>query len=122
MSIFNINDFDDAILDIIRCDEEEYLIHKWTPNGKENSTSRENSIRYGSRLRVREGEAAIFVYPQENGKMHDYIPGPVDRSIHTDNFPVLSNIVGSLFGGSSPFIAEIYFCNLQGNLQIKRIL
>ena len=44
-----------------------------------NSTSRENAIRYGSSLRVKEGEVAVFVYKQKgNGVMQYFIVGPYD--------------------------------------------
>ena len=41
-----------------------------------------------------------------------FIVGPYDQTIKTANFPILTNIVGSAFGGTSPFQAEIYFMNL----------
>ncbi len=107
-------------MNVIRCDEENYLVWKWTPLGQDpNTTSRENSIRYGSSLRVKDGEVAVFVYNQKNGTMQDFIEGPFDDTIKTDNFPVLAIIVGMAFGGNSPFQAEVYFSNLQGNNQIK---
>ena len=109
-----------GIMDVIRCDEENYLIWKWRPCEQEvNSTSKENAIRYGSSLRVKDGEMAIFVYKQDNGQMMDFIVGPYDGTIKTDNFPILTSIVGLAFGGESPFQEEIYFVNLQGNNQIK---
>ena len=107
-------------MNVIRCDEPEYLVWKWRPEGQEaNSTSRENSIRYGSSLRVKDGEVAVFVYKQKDGTMQDFIVGPYDDTIKTANFPILSSIVGLAFGGESPFQAEIYFINLQGNNQVK---
>ena len=109
-----------GILNVIRCDEQEYLVWKWRPEGQAvNSTTRENSIRYGSSLRVKDGEVAVFVYKQKDGTMQDFIEGPYDDTIKTANFPVLSSIVGLAFGGESPFQAEIYFINLAGNVQIK---
>jgi len=108
-----------GLMDIIRCDEQEYLVHKWSPSGVSNTSNKENSIRFGSSLRVKEGELAIFVYKQKDGSMYDYIHGPTDEIIKTENFPILTNIIGSAFGGSSPFQAEIYFINLSGNVQIK---
>ena len=106
-------------MDVIRCDEQEYLVWKWRPSGEANSTHKENAIRYGSSLRVKEGEVAVFVYKQDNGEMQDFIVGPHDDTIKTANFPVLTNIVGLAFGGNSPFQAEIYFINLSGNIQIR---
>lgn len=109
-----------GILNVIRCDEPEYLVWKWRPAGNEaNSTNRENSIRYGSSLRVKDGEVAVFVYKQKDGTMQDFIMGPFDDTIKTANFPVLSSIVGLAFGGASPFQAEIYYINLAGNVQVK---
>lgn len=109
-----------GLMNVIRCDEEEYLIWKWRPEGQEvNSTTRENAIRYGSSLRVKDGEVAVFVYKQKDGTMQDFIEGPYDDTIKTENFPILASIVGLAFGGASPFQAEIYFINLAGIVQVK---
>jgi membrane protease subunit (stomatin/prohibitin family) len=108
-----------GLMDVIRCDVQEYLVWKWRPSGAVNSTNKENAIRYGSSLRVKDGELAVFVYQQKDGSVHDFIVGPYDQTIKTANFPILSNIVGAAFGGASPFQAEIYFINLSGNMQVK---
>jgi membrane protease subunit (stomatin/prohibitin family) len=108
-----------GMMDVIRCDEQEYLVWKWRPSGDANSTKKENSIRFGSSLRVKDGEMAVFVYQQKDGSMQDYIEGPYDQTIKTANFPILTSIVGLAFGGASPFQAEIYFINLAGNMQVK---
>lgn len=109
-----------GLINVIRCDEPEYLVWKWRPAGQDaNSTSRENSIRWGSSLRVKDGEIAAFVYKQKDGTIQDFIEGPFDEIIKTANFPVLSSIVGLAYGGDSPFQAEVYFINLAGIIQIK---
>lgn len=108
-----------GLMDIIRCDEQEYLVWKWRPSGEANSTPKENSIRYGSSLRVKDGEVAVFFYKHNDGTLQDFIVGPYDGKIETANFPILTSIVGSLWGGKSPFQAEIYFMNLQGNNQVR---
>lgn len=108
-----------GLMDVIRCDQENYLVWKWRPSGEANSTKKENAIRYGSSLRVKDGEVAVFFYKQNNGTQQDFIVGPYDGKIETVNFPILTSIVGSLWGGNSPFQAEIYFMNLQGNNQIR---
>ena len=118
MGLFG-NKSEGGMMDVIRCDEQEYLVWKWRPSGEATSTKKENAIRYGSSLRVKDGEMAVFVYQQEDGALQDYITGPYDQTIKTANFPVLSGIVGLAFGGASPFQAEIYFINLSGNIQIK---
>ena len=99
-------------MDIIRCDEKDYLVWKWRPSGDANSTRKENSIRWNSSLRVKDGEVAVFQYKKEDGTIQDFIKGPHDEMLKTANFPILSSIVGSLWGGSSPFQAEVYFINL----------
>lgn len=101
-----------GLMDVIRCDEKDFLIWKWSPDGQ--PSHKENAIRYGSSLRVKAGEVAVFVYKQKSGQMQDYIVGPYDETIKTANFPILTGIVGSAFGGASPFQAEIYFINLSG--------
>ena len=109
-----------GMMNVIRCDEQEYMVWKWRPEGQEaNSTSRENSIRYGSSIRVKDGEVAVFVYKQKDGSMQDFIEGPFDETIKTANFPVLASIVGMAFGGDSPFQAEVYFINQQSNNQLR---
>ncbi|MCB9427059.1 MAG: SPFH domain-containing protein [Flavobacteriales bacterium] len=118
MGLFG-NKSEGGLMDVIRCDEQEYLVWKWRPSGAVNSTDKENAIRYGSSLRVKDGEVAVFVYKQKDGAMQDFIVGPYDQTIKTANFPVLSSIVGAAFGGASPFQAEIYFMNLSGNIQVK---
>ena len=120
MGIFGFGKKEGGLMDVIRCDEQEYLVWKWRPKGADvNSTSRENSIRYGSSLRVKDGEVAVFVYKQKDGTLQDFIEGPYDDTLKTANFPVLANIVGAAWGGSSPFQAEVYFINLAGNVQIR---
>ncbi len=109
-----------GLMDVIRCDEEQYLIWKWRPKGASlYESKKENSIRYGSSIRVKEGEVAVFVYKQQDGTLQDFIEGPYDGVIQTANFPVLTSIVGVAFGGNSPFQAEIYYINLQGNNQLR---
>lgn len=109
-----------GMMNVIRCDEEDYMVWKWRPEGQNvNTTSRENSIRYGSSLRVKDSEVAVFVYKQKKGVLQDFIEGPFDQTIKTANFPVLSSIVGMAFGGDSPFQAEVYFINLQSNNQLR---
>ena len=63
-------------MDAIRCDEPDYLIWKWRPNGGTEKTRKENAIRWGSVLTVKEGSLAVFVYKGS----HDYVWGPSARS------------------------------------------
>lgn len=109
-----------GMMDMIRCDEQDFLIWKWRPGGNEvNTTNKENSIRWGSSLRVKDGEVAVFVYKQKDGTMQDFIEGPFDDTLKTANFPILANIVGVTFGGGTPFQAEVYFINLSQVIQFQ---
>ncbi|MDR3766969.1 MAG: SPFH domain-containing protein [Butyricicoccus sp.] len=120
MGLFDKNNRKGGFMDEIRCDEPSYLIWKWHPTGVQaGSSQRENSILWGSSLRVKDGEVAVFVYKQKDGTMQDYIEGPFDQIIKTANFPVLSNTIGLAYEGGTPFQAEIYFINLARIIQVK---
>lgn len=109
-----------GFMDEIRCDEPSYLIWKWHPTGTQKGDNyRENAIRWGSSLRVKDGEVAVFVYKHDDGTMQDYIEGPFDQIIETQNFPVLASIVGLAYAGGTPFQAEVYFINLAQIVQVK---
>lgn len=120
MGLFNKKPTGGGILDVIRCDEPSYLVWKWHPQGtKEGETHKENAIRWGSSLRVKEGSAAVFVYKQKDGSVQDYIEGPFDGILKTKNLPIISDILGLTYEGGTPFQAEIYFINLAQIIQIK---
>ena len=118
MGLFNKKN--GGFMDEIRCDEPSYLIWKWHPKGSQGGdNTRENSIRWGSSLRVKDGEVAVFVYKQKDKTMQDYIVGPFDEILKTNNLPVLSSIVGLAYDGGTPFQAEVYFINLAQIVQVK---
>ena len=99
MGLFG-NKSEGGFFDVIRCDEQEYLIHKWRPSGEANSTIKENAIRYGSSLRVKEGELAVFVYKQKDASVQDFIEGPFDQTIKTLS---LSHLDYLIWGFASTF-------------------
>lgn len=120
MGLFDRNKKTGGFMDEIRCDEPSYLIWKWHPSGVQvGAGNRENAIRWGSSLRVKDGEVAVFVYKQQNGTMQDFIVGPFDQTIKTANFPVLASIVGLAYEGGTPFQAEVYYINLAQIIQVK---
>lgn len=109
-----------GFMDEIRCDQSSYLIWKWHPtNSRPGYNVRENAIRWGSSLRVKDGEVAVFVYRQSNGVMQDFIVGPFDKKIETKNLPVLASVIGLAYDGGTPFQAEVYFINLAQVIQVK---
>ncbi len=120
MALFG-NKNEGGLMDVIRCDEQEYLVWKWRPKGAIlNDSKKENAIRFGSSLRVKDGEVAVFVYKQ-SGKvdLQDFIVGPHDAILKTANLPIISSIIGLAYAGDTPFQAEVYFINLAGNNQLK---
>ncbi|HIX29948.1 MAG TPA: SPFH domain-containing protein [Candidatus Blautia stercoravium] len=120
MGLFDKKNRRGGFMDEIRCDEPSYLIWKWHPAGVQSgNNNRENAIRWGSSLRVKDGEVAVFVYNQKNGVMQDYIEGSYDEIIKTENLPVLASIIGLAYDGGTPFQAEVYFINLAQIIQVK---
>lgn len=120
MGVFDKSRAKDGFMDVIRCDEPIYLVWKWHPAGsQQGNNKRENAIRWGSSLRVKDGEVAVFVYAQKDGAVQDFIVGPFDQMIETANFPVLASIVGLAYDGGTPFQAEVYFINLARIIQVK---
>ena len=94
-----------AIANIIRCTiQEPILIWKWHDD---NYSKRQDEIRLGSQLIVSENQQAIFV---KGGKICDVFETG-QHTLATANLPILSQAIGSVFGGNSPFNASIYFVN-----------
>ena len=117
MGLFNKKK-EGGMMDAIYCEETDYLIRKWRPKGVElGASKKENSIRYGSVLRVHPGQAAVFLY--QNDGAYDVIVGPKDIPIKTDNFPVLASIIGLAYAGGTPFLAEVYFINLERGMEVR---
>lgn len=106
-----------GLMNEIRCDEETYLIWKWRPSN--GAARRENAIRWGSSLRVKEGEVAVFVYSHQDGIVQDFIEGPFDGILRTGNLPILADVIGTLYDSGTPFPAEVYYINLAEIIQSR---
>lgn len=109
-----------AVADIIQCSlpQDEYIVWKWAPAGEDSSGLRADAIRYGSMLNVRAGETAAFFYNRAD-KQVEYVQGPVRNfAIETANLPVLAGIIGTGYGGGSPFSASIYFINTSDSIRV----
>ena len=120
MALFDKSKRTGGFMDEIRCDEPSYLIWKWHPAGVQLGTgNRENAIRWGSSLRVKDGDVAVFVYSQYDGTVQEYIEGPCDLILNTENLPILASLVGLAYDGGTPFQAEVYFINLARIIQVK---
>ncbi len=120
MSIFAKKNKTGCVADVIRCDQPDYLIWKWHPNGASlGELKRETAIRTNSVLRVKDGEVAVFVYKQKDGHNQDFILGPHDETLKAKNFPILSSLIGLWYEKDTPFQAEVFFINLGKALQIN---
>ena len=106
-----------GIMDEIRCNEKDYLIWKWRPA---NNERRENAIRWGSSLRVREGSVAVFICRHKGqDAIQEFIEGPFDKALDTSNLPIIASFVAAAYGGGTPFQAEVYFINLAKVIQSR---
>ena len=66
-----------------------------------------NAIKYGAKLTVREGQAAVFIH---EGQLADvFVPGLYE--LETNNMPILTTLQHWDHGFQSPFKSEIYFVN-----------
>ena len=84
---------------------------EWTDNTRDTIVwrfeRRGNAIKYGAKLTVREGQAAVFVH---EGQIADVF-GPGLYILETNNMPILTSLQHWDHGFKSPFKSEIYFVN-----------
>ncbi|MES2435798.1 MAG: SPFH domain-containing protein [Pseudomonadota bacterium] len=66
-----------------------------------------NAIKYGAKLTVREGQAAVFVH---EGQLADVF-GPGMYMLETNNMPIMTTLQSWDHGFDSPFKSEVYFIN-----------
>ncbi len=66
-----------------------------------------NEIKYGAKLTVREGQAAVFIH---EGQMADVF-GPGLYMLETNNMPIMTSLQHWDHAFQSPFKSEIYFIN-----------
>ncbi|MGB1235680.1 MAG: SPFH domain-containing protein [Planktomarina sp.] len=86
------------------------VIH-WTDDSRDTMVWRfdreDHEIKYGAKLTVREGQAAVFVH---EGQLADvFTPGLY--MLETNNMPILTTLNHWDHGFKSPFKSEIYFVN-----------
>ena len=66
-------------------------------------------LRLGSQVIVRESQAAVFF---RDGHALDVL-GPGRHTITTANVPLLTGLLGKLFGDRTPFTAEVYYVSMR---------
>jgi len=76
---------------------------------------RDNEIKMGAQLIVREGQAAVFV---NEGELADVFE-PGRHTLSTQNMPVLTKLKSWKYGFNSPFKAEVYFVNTRVFTDLK---
>ncbi|MEN8950335.1 SPFH domain-containing protein [Planktotalea arctica] len=86
------------------------VIH-WTDNTRDTMVWRfereGHEIKYGAKLTVREGQAAVFIH---EGQLADvFTPGLY--MLETNNMPILTTLNHWDHGFKSPFKSEVYFVN-----------
>jgi membrane protease subunit (stomatin/prohibitin family) len=71
---------------------------------------RNNEIKMGAKLIVREGQVALFV---NEGQLSDIFLNPGTYTLTTQNLPILATLKGWKYGFNSPFKAEVYFLSMR---------
>ena len=86
------------------------VIH-WTDDTRDTMVWRferyDHAIKYGAKLTVREGQAAVFVH---EGQIADVFK-PGLYMLETNNMPIMTTLQNWDHGFQSPFKSEIYFVN-----------
>jgi len=94
-------------------------IIQWTDDSTDTMVYRferyNNQIKYGAKLTVREGQAAVFV---NEGRIADVFQ-PGMYTLETENLPILATLKGWKYGFNSPFLAEVYFCSMHQFTDLK---
>lgn len=98
------------VLDVVEYPEVDprELVHRVPETGP-------GDLRIGTQLIVREGQSAVFF---KDGKALDVFR-PGRYTVNTRNIPLLVNLVGAVFSGSTPFTAEVFFVNTRQILDMK---
>ena len=92
---------------------------EWTDDTRDTIVWRfqrhDNAIKYGAKLTVREGQAAVFVH---EGQIADVFQ-PGLYQLETNNMPVMTTLQHWDHGFSSPFKSEIYFVSTRRFQDLK---
>jgi len=98
------------IIDVVQAPDQgaNEMVHRVPEHGS-------GDFRIGSQVIVRENQDAVFY---RDGKALDVF-GPGRHTITTANIPLLIDILGLGWRGSSPFTAEVYFVNMRDFIDQK---
>lgn len=96
----------------------DYLVQKW--KSPASNANHQNQIRLGSSLRVRPGEAAVFLYPGKRGEQPmDVFHGPADLILQKRNLPRLASVMVPADDGDGLFPADVFFVQIGQATQLK---
>lgn len=91
----------------------------WTDDSRDTMVYRfqrqDNAIKYGAKLTVREGQAAVFIH---EGQLADVFQ-PGLYQLETNNMPIMTTLQHWDHGFSSPFKSEIYFVSTRRFQDLK---
>lgn len=76
---------------------------------------RENNLKNGAQLVVRESQVAVFM---DQGRIAD-VYGPGRHVLTTENMPVLTTLRGWKYGFNSPFKVDVYFVSTKQFTNLK---
>lgn len=98
-----------GILDFIKGEAVDVI--EWTDASRDTLVwrypVRENAIKMGAQLTVRESQSAVFI---NEGRLADVF-GPGRYELETKNLPIMTKLNSWKHGFDSPFKAEVYFVN-----------
>lgn len=83
------------------------MVYKFPMDGRK--------IFFGSKLTVRESQAAVFL---NKGEIADVFE-PGMYTLRSSNLPILSNLLGLPYGFKSPFFADVYFVSTKQFTNLK---
>jgi len=94
-------------------------IIEWTDDTRDTMVwrfeRRGNAIKYGAKLTVREGQAAVFVH---EGQLADVFQ-PGLYMLETNNMPIMTTLQHWTHGFNSPFKSEVYFVSTRRFQDLK---
>jgi len=94
-------------------------IIEWPDQGRETLVwrfpHRNNEIKNGAQLIVREGQVAVFIHEGQIGDV--FSPGLY--TLTTQNMPILTTLSSWKYGFNSPFKCEVYFVSTVQHIDMK---
>ena len=68
-------------MDVIRCDEQEYLVWKWRPSGQSQFNQKKTPFVGEVACELKTVRVVVLFYKQKDGTIQDFIEGPHDQTL-----------------------------------------